>query len=91
MESFLEDLYWALQILCQASFKFSPSHCLKLRISCSGVITRIGRLAIMTEKTSKHMGHGKRQAKIEEEIGKDRANKTARVKWGRGKREENGK
>ena len=27
----------------------------------------------------------------EEEIGKERANKTARVKWGRGKREANGK
>ena len=27
----------------------------------------------------------------EEEIGKERANKTARVKWGRGKREVNGK
>ena len=30
---------------------------------------------------------GKRER--EEEIGKERANKTARVKWGRGKREEN--
>ena len=27
----------------------------------------------------------------EKKIGKKRANKTARVKWGRGKREENGK
>ena len=27
----------------------------------------------------------------EEEIGKERANKMARVKWGRGKREANGK
>ena len=32
---------------------------------------------------------GKR--KREKEIGKERANKTARVKWGRGKREANGK
>ena len=33
----------------------------------------------------------KRQREKEEEIGKERANKTARVKWGRGKREANGK
>ena len=33
----------------------------------------------------------KRQAKEKEENGKERANKTARVKWGRGKREANGK
>ena len=33
----------------------------------------------------------KRQAKREEEIGKERANKMARVKWRRGKREANGK
>ena len=32
---------------------------------------------------------GKRER--EEEIGKERANKMARVKWGRGKREANGK
>ena len=32
-----------------------------------------------------------RQTEKREEIGKERANKTARVKWGRGKREENGK
>ena len=37
--------------------------------------------------TSKQKGKRKR----EEEIGKERANKTARVKWGRGKREANGK
>ena len=33
----------------------------------------------------------KRKRKREEKIGKERANKTARVKWGRGKREANGK
>ena len=31
--------------------------------------------------TSKHTGDGKRQAKREEEIGKERENKIARVKW----------
>jgi len=37
---------------------------------------------------------GKRQAKERErerEVEKERANKTARMKWGRGKREANGK
>jgi len=38
------------------------------------------------QHTSKQK-NGKR--KREEEIGKERANKTARVKWGRGKREAN--
>ena len=33
----------------------------------------------------------RRQTEKREEIGKERANKTARVKWGRGKREVNGK
>ena len=33
----------------------------------------------------------KGKQKREEKIGKERANKTARVKWGRGKREANGK
>jgi hypothetical protein len=33
----------------------------------------------------------KGQAKREDEIRKERENKTARVKWGRGKREANGK
>ena len=33
----------------------------------------------------------KANGKKEEEIGKERANKMARVKWGRGKREANGK
>ena len=39
--------------------------------------------------THKQIENGKQ--KREEKIGKERANKTARVKWGRGKREENGK
>ena len=34
---------------------------------------------------SKHKRDGKRKAKREEEIGKEKANKMARVKWGRGK------
>ena len=38
-------------------------------------------------------GQTKKKAskKRKEKIGKERANKTARVKWGRGKREANGK
>ena len=41
----------------------------------------------------KELAHDKRKkaSEKEEEIGKERANKTARVKWGRGKREANGK
>ena len=39
--------------------------------------------------THKQTERGKQ--KREEDIGKERANKTARVKWGRGKREANGK
>ena len=46
----------------------------------------IGGLA-MTTKINWH----KRSKRKKEEIGKERANKTARVKWGRGKREANGK
>ena len=41
---------------------------------------------LASEDASKQKGKQKR-----EEIGKERANKTARVKWGRGKREANGK
>ena len=43
----------------------------------------------VNDLTHEQTGKGKR--KIEEKIGKERANKTARVKWGRGKREANGK
>ena len=43
----------------------------------------------VNEQTHEQTEKGKR--KREEEIGKERANKTARVKWGRGKREANGK
>ena len=38
-----------------------------------------------------HKPTEKGRRKREEKIGKERANKTARVKWGRGKREANGK
>ena len=48
VDCFIVDLFWALQILCQASFRFSPSLCLKLRTSWSGVLTIIGGLAIET-------------------------------------------
>ena len=49
----------------------------------------------MTSKQSNTQANGKatRKGKRErkEESGKERANKMARVKWGRGKREANGK
>ena len=38
-----------------------------------------------------HEQEEKGKRKREEKIGKERANKTARVMWGRGKREANGK
>ena len=41
------------------------------------------------KQTEREKGKGKRER--EEEIGKEWVNKTARVKWGRGKREANGK
>ena len=41
----------------------------------------------VTKLTHKQTEKGKR--KREEEIGKERVNKTARVKWGKGKREAN--
>ena len=41
------------------------------------------------EQIERQREKGKRER--EKEIGKERANKMARVKWGRGKREENGK
>ena len=51
MDCFLVDLFWALQILYEASFKFSPSLCLKLRTSRSGVLTTIEGLAMTTHET----------------------------------------
>ena len=86
----------ALQILCQASFKFSPSLCLKLRISCSGVIRRTSHNDKVNDLTREQTEKGKRKREEKEgkrkreEIGKERANKMARGKWGRGKREVNG-
>ena len=52
------------------------------------------KLVMMTskltqEQVERQREKGKRERK--EEIGKERANKMARVKWGRGKREVNGK
>ena len=43
----------------------------------------------VNDLTHEKIEKGKR--KREEKIGKERTNKTARVKWGRGKREANGK
>ena len=44
---------------------------------------------LIHEQAERQREKGKRER--EEEIGKERPNKTARVKWGRGKREANGK
>ena len=79
VDGFLVDIFCAFQILDQASFRFSPSLCLKLRTSFSGDKGVDKGLAIMTKQVEK------RRRK------KERAHKTARVKWGRGKREANGK
>ena len=54
---------------------------------------RIPKL-LASEDASKKKAHGdtskqETSEKKEEEIGKERENKTARVKWGRGKREAN--
>ena len=45
----------------------------------------------MATSNPTHKQTEKGTRKRETEIGKERANKTARVKWGRGKREANGK
>ena len=55
------------------------------------------RLAMTTSKQTSTRANKSKRAKEangenrEKEIGKERANKMARVKWGRGKREANGK
>ena len=49
----------------------------------------LSRTMATSSPTHKQTEKGKR--KKEEEIGKERANKTARAKWGRGKREAKGK
>ena len=52
-------------------------------------ITQLVLFCAMATSNPTHKQTENRQAKREEEIGKERANKTARVKWGRGKREIN--
>ena len=76
VDSLRVDLLWALQILYQASFKFSSSFCLKLRTSFSGVSFGVVGLAIDglshtqtsrkrerngRKKTAKEKGKWKRQ------------------------------
>ena len=60
----------------------------KVKITKSRLIYRDKQAA---QHTSKQKGERKREGEKEKEIGKERANKTARVKWGREKREANGK
>ena len=43
------------------------------------------------DRRTSHDNEQTKDKRKREEIGKERANKTARVKWGRGKREANGK
>ena len=42
-------------------------------------------------RSNRHTSKQKKASEREEEIGKERANKTTRVKWGRGNREAYGK
>ena len=53
VDCFLVDLFWALQILYQASFRFSPSLCLKSRASFSGDNGEDRGLAITTKQAKK--------------------------------------
>ena len=43
------------------------------------------------DRRTSHYDEQTKEKRKREEIGKEGANKTARVKWGRGKREANGK
>ena len=54
-----------------------------------GKVTQFGIILRYRDKQSNTQASKK--ASEREEIGKERVNKTARVKWGRGKREANGK
>ena len=55
-----------------------------------GKVTRFG--IILNHRDKQAIQHTSKQKASEKEAnGKERANKTARVKWGRGKREANGK
>ena len=63
VDCFLVDLFWALQILYQASFRFSLSLCLKFRISFSGdkgVYKGLAMMAHGTQKASEKEANGKR-------------------------------
>jgi len=55
-----------------------------------GEVTQFGIILRHCDKQSNTQANKKGKRK-REEIGKERANKTARVKWGRGKQEANGK
>ena len=65
------------------------SYIKKIRIG-SGKVTRFG--IILSHRDKQAIQHtSKQEASKKAANGKERANKTARVKWGRGKREADGK
>ena len=70
-----------LQIHKASNIRFNLIHTSEKVFSPLGVAIR----------SNSKQAYKRRQAKREEEIGRERANKTAWVKWGRGKREANGK
>ena len=62
----------------------------KIIIVGIGEVTQFG--IILSHRDKQAIQHtSKQEAREKEANGKDRANKTARVKWGRGKRKANGK
>ena len=72
---------WALQILYQASFRFSPSLCLKFRISFSGDNGEDKGLAITTSKQTNTQAN-KKQANKKRQIEREREDRErGRIKW----------
>ena len=63
VDCFLVDLFSALQILYQASFRFSPSLCLKFRISFSGDNGEDMRLDMTTSKQTNTRANKSKRAK----------------------------
>ena len=70
VDCFLVDLFWALQILYQASFRFSPSLCLKFKTSLSGDNGEDKRLAMMTSKQTSIRANKKANGKERRRLGK---------------------
>ena len=68
-------------------------HTKMFRNDCGNIIGKVTQFGIILRHRDKQSNTqaNKKGKRKREEIGKERANKTARVKWGRGKREANGK